>query len=214
METVLDTLVVVVKADTSELCTALDKAKEDFGAVSEAAQETKGTMNEVAMSSDVVGDAVGDAFERAAGRIDRALVDFVRTGELNLMSFGQIVRNFLADTLEGILNGSGGIVGIGEDIFGGIFGGRSDGGILNLGRRAIGGPVGPERPFLVGENGPEVFIPSQAGRIEPVAAGSASQNFNITINVNNQSATPMGRESAGQIALQVRRAVERAGRDM
>lgn len=38
-----------------------------------------------------------------------------------------------------------------EDLFGGM--------------RALGGPVMPGRPYLVGERGPEMFMPNQAGRI-------------------------------------------------
>ena len=34
-------------------------------------------------------------------------------------------------------------------------------------RRQHGGPVGAGRPYLVGERGPEMFVPSQSGRIEP-----------------------------------------------
>jgi TP901 family phage tail tape measure protein len=34
------------------------------------------------------------------------------------------------------------------------------------GKRASGGPVGAGRPYLVGERGPEIFVPPAAGRIE------------------------------------------------
>ena len=33
--------------------------------------------------------------------------------------------------------------------------------------RASGGPVGAGRPYMVGERGPELFVPSRSGRIEP-----------------------------------------------
>ena len=33
--------------------------------------------------------------------------------------------------------------------------------------RARGGPVGAGRPYMVGERGPELFVPSRSGRIEP-----------------------------------------------
>ena len=33
--------------------------------------------------------------------------------------------------------------------------------------RALGGPVGAGRPYMVGERGPELFVPSRSGRIEP-----------------------------------------------
>lgn len=52
-------------------------------------------------------------------------------------------------------------------------------------RRATGGPVNAMQPYVVGENGPELFVPSMAGAIIPNGAmansGSVS-NFNITVN--------------------------------
>src|SRR5690606_32008036 len=35
------------------------------------------------------------------------------------------------------------------------------------GRRALGGPVAAGRPYIVGEGGPELFVPHQAGQIAP-----------------------------------------------
>ena len=37
--------------------------------------------------------------------------------------------------------------------------------------RAAGGPVGRGRPYVVGENGPEMFIPDQSGTIAPNGGG-------------------------------------------
>jgi len=34
-------------------------------------------------------------------------------------------------------------------------------------QKASGGPVAANRPYIVGERGPELFVPSQSGRIEP-----------------------------------------------
>jgi hypothetical protein len=60
-----------------------------------------------------------------------------------------------------------------ESIFGGKFRIVSaDNGTLKLetvvdGSRAMGGPVNAGRPYLVGENGPELFVPRNAGGIIP-----------------------------------------------
>lgn len=45
--------------------------------------------------------------------------------------------------------------------------------------RASGGPVTTGQSYVVGENGPETFIPSRSGRIDP---NGGSQGVNITIN--------------------------------
>lgn len=46
-----------------------------------------------------------------------------------------------------------------------VLGGVSDAVLRKLGIRAVGGPVMRNMPYLVGENGPELFTPSTAGTI-------------------------------------------------
>lgn len=49
--------------------------------------------------------------------------------------------------------------------------------------RAAGGPVMAGMPYMVGERGPEMFVPSTAGNIIPNGAGGAGgMNVDITIN--------------------------------
>lgn len=58
---------------------------------------------------------------------------------------------------------------------------------VGLGRRQHGGPVTRGQPFLVGEAAPEVFIPNQSGRVEPLSrvrgGGDGGGGSNITINM-------------------------------
>ena len=49
----------------------------------------------------------------------------------------------------------------------------------NFDFRQHGGPVLPRRAFVVGEAGPELFIPSLAGRVEPIAAGKGQTVITI-----------------------------------
>jgi len=76
--------------------------------------------------------------------------------------------------------------------------------------RATGGAVAAGRPYLVGERGPELFVPTSAGQVQ--APASARAPINITVNVASApSANPMeGRQTAWQVARQVRRAIEKA----
>jgi hypothetical protein len=51
--------------------------------------------------------------------------------------------------------------------------------------RASGGPVDAGSPYMVGENGPEMFVPSQAGNIVPNGGG-----VNLVVNINSPLGTP------------------------
>lgn len=63
-----------------------------------------------------------------------------------------------------------------QSAIGGLFGGA----------RAEGGPVMPGRMYLVGERGPELFLPEAAGRIVP--AGGAGLVFSPTYNIDARGA--------------------------
>lgn len=53
--------------------------------------------------------------------------------------------------------------------------------------RAIGGPVSMGSPYIVGERGPELFVPSSSGNIVP----NSKIGANVQVNVINQSGVPM-----------------------
>ena len=50
--------------------------------------------------------------------------------------------------------------------------------------RASGGSVSSHQPYLVGERGPELFVPSSAGRIENGSMGSSSSAGGISVGIN------------------------------
>jgi len=65
-----------------------------------------------------------------------------------------------------------------------------------LGRRAMGGPVTGGSPYMVGELGPELFVPRTSGTIIPndMVGTSTSGSKNYTINVNLAGGQNIGRE--------------------
>lgn len=81
------------------------------------------------------------------------------------------VLNPIQSGIEGFLKSSGGFSGALSGI-GSFFG--------NLFKRADGGSVAWGTPYLVGERGPELFIPGQSGAIVPNGAGMGG---NVTVNV-------------------------------
>ena len=66
-----------------------------------------------------------------------------------------------------------------------------------MGFRANGGPVSSGFPYVVGERGPELFMPSTSGKIVPnnqTRTGSVN-NFNITVNAGiGTNPTQVGKE--------------------
>lgn len=80
------------------------------------------------------------------------------------------------------------IVGIVAGAFGGATGtpGRGFGSSVNLAGRAYGGSVTGNTPYMVGERGPELFVPSGNGTIIPNSnmRGTGGGGSNISVNVD------------------------------
>ncbi|HEX8366548.1 MAG TPA: tail tape measure protein [Allosphingosinicella sp.] len=141
--------------------------------------------------------------ERAGRLLETALIRAVRTGKLGFEELKQIALSAMQEiAASAIRSGIGAVLGgAGKGGIGGLLAG-----LLGLPGRATGGLVAPARPYLVGERGPELFVPTASGRIE--AGGGANRNVRISITVN----APAGAEprALAQSGRQVARAVKRA----
>ena len=83
--------------------------------------------------------------------------------------------------------------------------------VFGLPGRATGGPVSPGRAFVVGERGPEVFVPTSAGRIENAPAAGHGRDVRVAIQLavpRGQAAPTAMQRSSRQIASAVRRALQ------
>lgn len=159
-----------------------------FGAGNALAQYTD-TVENVASSTERL---VTDAFRG----MEDALVEFVKTGKLSFRSLAesivsdmiriqiqQSITGPLAGFITGIIPGvSAGGTTIVEDAG---FGGQ------NIQARAAGGPMSAGMPYIVGEAGPELFVPRAGGSIVPngAAGGSVTINQNIHIDSRSDQAT-------------------------
>jgi TP901 family phage tail tape measure protein len=76
--------------------------------------------------------------------------------------------------------------------------------------RQRGGPVWPRRPYLVGERGPELFVPTMFGSIIPALTGAHSQtDVNIRVTAEHgTSATVEKMQSTGPAKVRVATAAE------
>ncbi len=154
-----------------------------------------------------------DGFARAGTVLERGLLSAIRRGSLGFDDLKRVALQTLdAIAAQAIQSGIGGLFG-GQQ--GGASGGlgailtNAVGTLFGLPGRATGGPVSPGAAYLVGERGPEVFVPTSAGRVETGASGPGRE-----VRVSIQIAPPKGsdapaalRRSSRQVASSVRRAL-------
>ncbi len=161
-----------------------------------------------------------DGFGRAGNVLENGLLGALRRGSLGFDDLKRVAFSALSEIAGyalqsgiGSLFGGGGTGGGGGG--GGGLGGlisQSLGALFGLPGRATGGPVAPGRAYLVGERGPEVFVPTAAGRVETGQA-APGRDVRVAIQVavpRGQAAPTAMQRSSRQIASAVRRALQQA----
>ncbi len=127
-----------------------------------------------------------DATSAVFGNLESAISEFARTGKFNFGEFAKsIIRDLIAITLRTI------ILRTVLAAFGGLFGGGGGGGttmalntqVPDTGLRfaAAGGPIRANQGYIVGEKGPEFFMPNTSGTMIPNHAlgGTTNVVYNI-----------------------------------
>lgn len=152
-------------------------------------------------------DEVNRALDRTVENLADAIVNGRGLGD-SFKNLGQEVLKilFIEPFLFRIRNALTGGPGGGGGLLGGLFGG---GGLLSGlfgGGLAEGGPVTPGKAFVVGEQGPEVFVPSSAGTIVPNDQLRGGFGGGVTINQTIKAEDPNAfRASRRQIAREAKR---------
>lgn len=118
-------------------------------------------------------------FKKSTQAMEDALVKFAKTGKFEWKSLvssmlEELLRSQLRQTMASVFQIGGNQVKGGG---GGLLGGSIIPGIL-----AAGGPVSDRRPYLVGERGPELFVPNSAGSMVPNSGlqGGGNVTYNIS----------------------------------
>lgn len=174
------------------------------GALVRVRADTRGFARDVAEMRGALEGSLATGAERAGRGIEGSLLRAARTGKLGfedlkrtaLGVMDDIARAALGGGLSALLGGHGG--GLGNAL----------GSLLGAPGRATGGPVSPARPYWVGERGPELFVPTASGRVEPAGSGGARQ-VNVAIRVQAEAgAAPAAlTRSSRQVARAVRAAL-------
>lgn len=169
--------------------------------------DTQGFARDVAMMRGQIDGPLSDGLGRAGQVLERGLLSALRRGSLG---FEDLKRTALA-VMEQIAAAaiSRGLAGIGQGGGGASLGVGLLTSLLGLPGRATGGPVSAGRPYLVGERGPELFVPSGFGRVEPRGAGAGARDVRISININStMPSAPAALQASGrQVARAVRRSL-------
>jgi phage-related minor tail protein len=142
--------------------------------------------------------------------LERGLLTAIRRGGLGFDDLKRTALQTLNEIAAGALqSGLSNVFGGGTGGAGSLVG-NAVGALLGLPGRATGGPVSPGRAYLVGERGPEVFVPTSSGRVDAGAGRTPDRNVKVSINL----AAPRGsdapvalRRSSRQVASALGRAL-------
>jgi phage-related minor tail protein len=170
--------------------------------------DTAGFARDVAaMRAELEGPFAAGA-ARAGAALENALIRAVRTGKLGFEDLKRVALSAMAEIAASAIRGG----------LNSLFGDK--GGLLpSIGSllatfagapgRAAGGTVTPGRAYLVGERGPELFVPTSSGRIDPGARQGRDIRVSITINAPAGAAAPALAQSSRQLARAVKQALLR-----
>ncbi len=182
----------------------------------EVRASTSGFRSDIDEMRGALDTSLLDGFARAGNVLERSLLSAIRRGKLGFDELKSIaLRTMNEIAAQAIQSGIGSIFG-GQSPIGG---GTNVGSLLNgifgslfgLPGRATGGPVAPGSAYVVGERGPELFVPTSSGRVE---TGNRSQPHDVRVAIN--LAAPRGTDAPVALrrsSRQVASAIARAMRD-
>ena len=164
-----------------------------------SANELRDALAEIAEQKrelDPIYAQMKDRIQSTADAMTDSLTQMVMDGKINFQTmkdmFKDMVRQMIADALKAQV-----IKPLIGGLFGGIgnaFGGKDTNigaAFLNVGEQAGGGSLQRGNPYLVGERGPELIVPSSAGTImnnhntKNAMGGGGGTVVNQTINVQS-----------------------------
>lgn len=175
----------------------------------EVRASTEGFAHDLSAMRTQIDKGLGDGFSLAGERFERSMASAIKRGSLGFedlrkaafSAFDAIATQGMNTLLDAATGGSGpgtsGLAGLVP-------------GLLGLPGRATGGNVAPGQGYLVGERGPEVFVPTSAGRIETGQTSRPPRDVRVSISLGGErgaSAPRALQRSSRQIASSVRRAL-------
>jgi hypothetical protein len=202
-------------AEQARLNDLLQKGAIDWDTYSRAVFNAQDAFDATTARAAQAGDELSQFARTAAANIQTTLGDSLfaaMNGRFNDIgaAFTQMLNRMVAEALaakltEALLGSAG--AGGGTSSSGGLIQAI---GLFFGGAKASGGDVIGGRSYLVGEEGPEMFVPRTTGLILPAnqarAAGGRSTTINNSFTVSGQ----VDRRTQEQIAADAGRAIQRA----
>lgn len=184
---------------------ALDELLPEFEVTAKKIAEV--TVKQTDMLTEFQKQAAANTQDILAGTFEELATSGDLSAKKILQTFGQMIVKLIAQAAAADLAGR---------LFGAAGGGTGGGWIGALagafgGGKAAGGPVSPNSAYMVGERGPEMFVPNSAGKIVPnnkLGGGSTSISNHFTV----QTEQPVTRRTEEQLAAAASRGVARANR--
>jgi phage-related minor tail protein len=124
-------------------------------------------------------------FDSVWGNMSSAIDNFVKTGKLSMKDFARsVIQDLIAIQMKtqaiAILRMMFGASAMSSSSYN--LSGSIAENVFNPAGRASGGPVSANTPYVVGEKGPELFLPSGSGTIIP---NNVASQMNGVTNVTN-----------------------------
>lgn len=175
---------------------------------------TSGFRSDIEAMRGTIDTTLVDGFARAGTVLERGLLSAIRRGSLGFDDLKRVALQTLSEIAAQALQSGignlfgGGAPGSGTSGLGAILT-NAVGSLFGLPGRATGGPVAPGAAYLIGERGPEVFVPTSAGRVETAGAGTG-RDVRVSIQIaplKGSDAPTALRRSSRQVASSVRRAL-------
>ena len=151
----------------------------------------------------------------------------IQQGQLSMQAGGMIAQGFEDAILSGQKLGEV-VRSLGQDLVRLVFSqlitqplAAGIGGAIKsaFGFRAMGGPVNSGSPYVVGEKGPELFVPHSSGSIVPNGAmgsssggtGGVTVNYNIAAGVSRAELVPILEQERRRLKAEIPDMVRRGG---
>tara|TARA_B110000285_G_scaffold217052_1_gene264985 strand:- start:9554 stop:11368 length:1815 start_codon:yes stop_codon:yes gene_type:complete len=186
---------------------AVEIMQEQFGEFILITDEAKEKQKEFA-------DGLSSSIEESIMKMTQGLMSFKDVVKSVFQYVAQqVVRNNIANPLANALSG------IMTGAIGGFATNTSSGTPLPAGRKAIGGNVQSNKPYIVGEQGAELFSPSGSGTITPNHRMGGGQTINVTYSpqinaLDPRTAQSVIAENATTIVAVVRQAFNQNGQEV